>query len=44
MAPVASAAPLLTANAGGDGAKAAQINSISILVGIAMMMAVYALV
>lgn len=44
MAPVASAAPLLTVNAGGDGAKAAQINSISILVGIVMMMAVYALV
>lgn len=44
MAPVASVAPLLTVNAGGDGAKAAQVNSISILVGIVMMMAVYALV
>ena len=44
MAPVASVAPLLTENAGGDGAKAAQINSISILVGIAMMMAMLAVV
>lgn len=44
MAPVASVAPLLTVNAGGDGAKAAQINSISILIGIVMMMAVYVLV
>lgn len=44
MAPVASIAPLLTMNAGGDGAKAAQINSISILIGIAGMMVVYALV
>ena len=44
MAPVASVAPLLTVNAGGDGAKAAQVNSISILAGIVMMMAVYALV
>lgn len=43
-APVASIAPLLTQNAGGDGAKAAQINSISILLGIAGMMIVYALV
>ena len=34
MAPVASIAPLLTMNAGGDGAKAAQINSVSILIGI----------
>ena len=33
-APVASIAPLLTQNAGGDGAKAAQINSVSILLGI----------
>ena len=41
---VASIAPLLTQNAGGDGAKAAQINSISILLGIAGMMIVYALV
>lgn len=44
MAPVASIAPLLTQNAGGDGAKAAQINSVSILLGIAGMMVVYALV
>ena len=44
MAPVASIAPLLTMNAGGDGAKAAQINSVSILLGIAGMMIVYALV
>ncbi len=44
MAPVASVAPLLTVNAGGDGAKAAQINSISILIGIAMMMVIYAIV
>ena len=44
MAPVASIAPLLTMNAGGDGAKAAQINSVSILIGIAGMMVVYALV
>lgn len=43
-APVASIAPLLTQNAGGDGAKAAQINSVSILLGIAGMMVVYALV
>ena len=43
MAPVASIAPLLTMNAGGDGAKAAQINSVSILIGIAGMMVVYAL-
>ena len=43
-APVASIAPLLTQNAGGDGAKAAQINSISILLEIAGMMIVYALV
>ena len=43
-APVASIAPLLTQNAGGDGAKAAQINSVSILLGIAGMMIVYALV
>ena len=43
-APVASIAPLLTQNAGGDGAKAAQINSTSILLGIAGMMIVYALV
>ncbi len=41
MAPVASVAPLLTENAGGNGAKAAQINSISIFTGIAMMMIVY---
>ena len=44
MAPVASIAPLLTMNAGGDGAKAAQINSVSIFIGIAGMMVVYALV
>ena len=44
MAPVASIAPLLTMNAGGDGAKAAQINSVSILIVIAGMMVVYALV
>ncbi len=44
MAPVASIAPLLTMNAGGDGAEAAQINSVSILIGIAGMMVVYALV
>ena len=44
MAPVASIAPLLTMNAGGNGAKAAQINSVSILIGIAGMMVVYALV
>lgn len=44
MAPVASIAPLLTQNAGGDGAKAAQVNSVSILLGIAGMMVVYALV
>lgn len=44
MAPVASIAPLLTQNAGGDGAKAAQVNSVSILLGIADMMVVYALV
>ena len=44
MAPVASIAPLLTENAGGDGAKAAQINSVSILLGIAMMMIMYAVV
>ena len=31
MAPVASIAPLLTQNAGGDGAKAAQVNSVSIM-------------
>ena len=43
-APVASIAPLLSQNAGGDGAKAAQINSVSILLGIAGMMIVYALV
>ena len=43
-APVASIAPLLTQNAGGDGTKAAQINSMSILLGIAGMMIVYALV
>ena len=43
-APVASIAPLLTQNAGGDGAKAAQINSVSILLWIAGMMIVYALV
>ena len=43
-APVASIAPLLTQNAGGNGAKAAQINSVSILLGIAGMMIVYALV
>lgn len=43
-APVASIAPLLTQNAGGDGAKAAQINSVSILLGIAGMMIVYTLV
>lgn len=43
-APVASIAPLLTQNAGGDGAKAAQVNSVSILLGIAGMMVVYALV
>ena len=43
-APVASIAPLLTQNAGGDGAKAAQINSVSIRLGIAGMMIVYALV
>ena len=43
-APVASIAPLLTQNAGGDGAKAAQVNSVSILLGIAGMMIVYALV
>ena len=42
MAPAASVAPLLTANAGGDGAAAAQINSLSILIGIVMMTAVYA--
>ena len=44
MAPVASIAPLLTENAGGDGAKAAQINSIGILLGILMMMIMYAVV
>ena len=44
MAPVASIAPLLTQNAGGDGAKAAKVNSVSILLGIAGMMVVYALV
>ena len=44
MAPVASIAPLLTQNAGGDGAKAAQVNSVSILLGIAGMKVVYALV
>ena len=43
-APVASIAPLLTQNAGGDGAKAAKVNSVSILLGIAGMMVVYALV
>ena len=43
-APVASIAPLLTQNAGGDGAKAAQVNSVSILLGIAGMMVVSALV
>ena len=43
-APVASIAPLLTQNAGGDGAKAAQINSVSILLGIVGMLIVYALV
>ncbi len=43
MAPVASVAPLLTRSAGGDGARAAQINSLSILIGIAMMTLVYAL-
>lgn len=42
MAPVASVAPLLTRNAGGDGTRAAQINSISILIGIAMMTLMYA--
>lgn len=42
MAPVASIAPLLTRNAGGDGAQAAQVNSLSILVGIVMMVAMYA--
>ena len=44
MAPVASIAPLLTQNAGGHGAKAAQVSSVSILLGIAAMMVVYALV
>lgn len=44
MAPCASIAPLLTENTGGDGARAAQINSISILLGIFLMMAAYALV
>lgn len=44
MAPVASIAPLLTENAGGNGAKAAQINSVSILLGILMMMAMYTVV
>ena len=44
MAPVASIAPLLTENAGGDGSKAAQINSVSILLGILMMMVMYAIV
>lgn len=43
MAPVASVAPLLTSNAGGDAAKAAQINSVGILLGIVMMVAAYAL-
>ena len=43
MAPSASVAPLLTKNAGGDGARAAQINSVSILMGIAMMMGIYLL-
>ena len=42
MAPVASIAPLLTRNAGGDGAQAAQVNSLSIHVGIVMMVAMYA--
>ena len=41
MAPVASVAPLLTVNAGGDGGNAAQANSLSILIGIVMMMVVY---
>ena len=41
MAPVASIAPLLTVNAGGDGGKAAQINSLSLLIGIAMMAVIY---
>ena len=44
MAPVASIAPLLTQNAVVVGAKAAQVNSVSILLGIAGMMVVYALV
>lgn len=44
MAPVASIAPLLTEHAGGDGAKAAQINSVSILLGILMMMLMYAVI
>ena len=43
MAPSAGVAPLLTKNAGGDGARAAQINSVSILMGIAMMMGIYLL-
>lgn len=41
MAPVASIAPLLTKNAGGDGAQAAQVNSLSILTGIVMMVVMY---
>lgn len=44
MAPCASIAPLLTENAGGDGAMAAQVNSVSILLGILMMMLVYGIV
>lgn len=43
MAPVASVAPLLTRERGGDGARSAQINSISILTSIAMMVAMYAI-
>ncbi len=44
MAPVASVAPLLTVNAGGDGGSAAQANSLSILIGIVMMTVVYGII
>ena len=43
MAPVASVAPLMTQNAGGDAARAAQINSLGIPLGIVMMTAMYAI-
>ena len=39
----ASVAPLLTSNAGGDAAKAAEVNSVGILLGMVMMVAAYAL-